>query len=744
MWKITKQTTHAARVSGRRLGERKISRNAHRLQQPGEGGAKTATTPPPPPPSSGRSRSVVKVLGGGLVIAAGAVGGSIAYAKANPEFRQQVESNWPILLPITSYIFDEMKPAETPQLGGIAPVRKEEQILPISEVKPLKKSEEKKSQKTITSSSTPPSVTKETGKDVKTVEKKSPEVSQTQKRNEEEEKKKIEEKRAKEMEQKLIEQEIDEAAEIAALEAILDRVMETAVDTTASAIQSQTTALKVIKEHNEKLKIALDNSEDVSTDEKDKQWNDVIEAAEVKRGALQVTEEEVLKAREEMEKLKSVIEEGSKIKSKYGPNKHLLGAKETLIQIERDLEEAERATSKADREAKMLKDCHELIEKSRAQFKKELASVVPEVKLGQRGAKLSQDELNAIIAYTHRRIEQLHKQLAEQQAMEEKRIAIALEKQKEKDEEMNKEEVERELQRKSAEWAILQEKKMSDLRKEYEDEMRVQLRRQAAAHSDHLGDVLRVQEKQHAAQMERLEISTRQQERDRYQEKLNGAMAKLRGVEAAIEGRADLEKQNKKSQELWLACETLKQTIATGRLGGRNWEDKLKPLANEVIAIKEVAGPDNQFVNTILEKVPEEALMRGVFNEDSLRERWDTVQRRCKRVALMDENGGSIFRYFVSYFQSLLVFTDSIPPLEDEEIDVSSLDVFKLVAYTTYYVEKGDFEQALRYANQLEGMPKKVASDWLKEVRLLLETSQVASVLSSQASASGLGGLHIQ
>lgn len=76
------------------------------------------------------------------------------------------------------------------------------------------------------------------------------------------------------------------------------------------------------------------------------------------------------------------------------------------------------------------------------------------------GAKLSQDELNAIIAYTHRRIEQLHRQLAEQQAMEEKRIAVALEKQKEKDEEMNKEEVERELQRKSAEWAILQEKRV--------------------------------------------------------------------------------------------------------------------------------------------------------------------------------------------------------------------------------------------------------------------------------------------
>lgn len=163
-----------------------------------------------------------------------------------------------------------------------------------------------------------------------------------------------------------------------------------------------------------------------------------------------------------------------------------------------------------------------------------------------------------------------------------------------------------------------------------------------------------------------------------------------------------------------------------------------------MIAIKEVAGPENNFVNAVIDKIPEAALRRGVFNEDSLRERWDRIQRTCKRVALIDENGGSLFRYFVSYFQSILVFTDSVPPLEGEEIDVGSLDVFKLVAYTTYYVEKGDLEQALRYANLLQGMPKKVAGDWVKEARLLLETSQIAAVLSSQASASGLGGLHIQ
>lgn len=79
--------------------------------------------------------------------------------------------------------------------------------------------------------------------------------------------------------------------------------------------------------------------------------------------------------------------------------------------------------------------------------------------------------------------------------------------------------------------------KLSELRREYEDEMRVQLRRQAAAHSDHLSDVLRVQDKQHAVHMEQREMDVRQEERSRYQDKLNGAMNKLRGVEAAIEGK---------------------------------------------------------------------------------------------------------------------------------------------------------------------------------------------------------------
>lgn len=49
------------------------------------------------------------------------------------------------------------------------------------------------------------------------------------------------------------------------------------------------------------------------------------------------------------------------------------------------------------------------------------------------GKKLTEEELNALIAHAHRRIEQLQKQIAEQLAMERQRLGAALEAQRQED-----------------------------------------------------------------------------------------------------------------------------------------------------------------------------------------------------------------------------------------------------------------------------------------------------------------------
>ena len=55
-----------------------------------------------------------------------------------------------------------------------------------------------------------------------------------------------------------------------------------------------------------------------------------------------------------------------------------------------------------------------------------------------------------------------------------------------------------------------------------------------------------------------------------------------------------------------------------------------------------------------------------------------------------------------------------------------------------FWLDRGDLAQTLRYMNLLQGASRKVAGDWLKEARLLLETQQAVNVLMAHAAANGL------
>lgn len=66
---------------------------------------------------------------------------------------------------------------------------------------------------------------------------------------------------------------------------------------------------------------------------------------------------------------------------------------------------------------------------------------------------------------------------------------------------------------------------------------------------------------------------------------------------------------------------------------------------------------------------------------------------------------------------------------------------FVLFCICRYCVDRGNFTQALRYANLLQGASRKIASDWINETRLLLETQQAINVLLAHAATSGLAFL---
>ena len=69
-----------------------------------------------------------------------------------------------------------------------------------------------------------------------------------------------------------------------------------------------------------------------------------------------------------------------------------------------------------------------------------------------------------------------------------------------------------------------------------EQELRHQVARQTAAHSDHLADVLRVQQ---GELRRKFDVELRdhlQAERDNFQNDVAGWIARMKGIEAAVEG----------------------------------------------------------------------------------------------------------------------------------------------------------------------------------------------------------------
>ena len=90
--------------------------------------------------------------------------------------------------------------------------------------------------------------------------------------------------------------------------------------------------------------------------------------------------------RSNLEKMKQAIQEGKKSAVTKG-NKVLLSAEENLNQMVYDLESARGEFSRAKSDANVMQEFKSLVEKGKEQLKKELESIVPDVKLGGKRGK---------------------------------------------------------------------------------------------------------------------------------------------------------------------------------------------------------------------------------------------------------------------------------------------------------------------------------------------------------------------
>uniref|UniRef100_A0A3B4ZCF3 MICOS complex subunit MIC60 n=1 Tax=Stegastes partitus TaxID=144197 RepID=A0A3B4ZCF3_9TELE len=518
----------------------------------------------------------------------------------------------------------------------------------------------------------------------------------------------------------------------------LEESLASSAKATLQAIGAQEAALQAITQHTHKLKEAME------AEEKSAQWKDLEAALADRTCSVNDAGTALLKANEALGALRSVIDDSKGLKI-AAVHPLVLAAEENLHNMIVDLDKVVTKVQSAESEAKIVSQYSELVNEAKQQFQREVSSLTPEIQANWKGltGKLSADDLNALIAHAHRRIDQLNRELAEQRVREQIHIDAALEQQKLEDQKALEKAVNTSLQHVKEDARLEQERKLAELREVMEAEMRTQLRRQAAAHTDHVQDVLKVQEQELRAEADQvlsskmLEQETRyrqlnQEQLDNFTLDMNTAYARLKGMEEAIDSHVVAEEEARRAHQLWLSVEALNYTLKTA-----DADVPTVPLKSAAEAVRDSCH-DNDFAMALASALPEESLHRGVYSEASLRARFNSLRSLARRVALIDESHNSLYQYFLSYLQAALLFEDKqeAPPTQLSRED---LDPFKLLSYASYCLEHGDLELAAKLVNQLRGEARRVVEDWLTEARLTLETRQVVSLLSAYANAVGLG-----
>ncbi|RVE67570.1 hypothetical protein OJAV_G00104320 [Oryzias javanicus] len=676
--------------------------------------------------SSSQSSGAGKVVAASLLTVGGGIGGTVLYAQWDQKFRAMVEKNVPYSDSVFGLI---LGPA--PQSAG-PPVRKQlESTQPQSmlekRAKTSKVQSEKKVKGTAETESTEPAPT--VSPPAASIEEASVEATQIISASSDvpsvpapcdTEPTAVTE-HCDECHSEAQDQ--DEQNVLAALSSSLEESLASSARAALQAIGAQEAALQAINQHTQKLKEAMEAES--PPEEKSVQWKDLEAALMDRTSAVTDATAALQKANEALDALRATISSSKDLKV-AAARPLVLAAEENLHKMVVDLDRVVAQVQSAEAESKIVSRYSDLVQEAKLQFQKEVSSLTPEIQANWKGltGKLSTDDLNALIAHAHRRIDQLNRELAEQRVREQIHIDVALQQQKLEDQRALENAVSSSLQHVKEEARLEQERKMNELREVMEAEMRTQLRRQAAAHTDHVRDVLKVQEQELRAEAEQ-----------NFPARYTSPISRLKFCLLAAlcpAGHLVAEDEARRAHQLWLSVEALNHTLKTA-----GTEEPSVPLDSAAQIVRDSCREDD-FASALAEALPAESLSRGVYGEASLRARFNSLRSLVRRVALIDESHNSLYQYFLSYLQAALLFEDQqvAPPTQ---LSSEDLDPFKLLSYASYCLEHGDLELAAKLVNQLKGEARRVVEDWLTEARLTLETRQVVSLLSAYANAVGLG-----
>lgn len=515
---------------------------------------------------------------------------------------------------------------------------------------------------------------------------------------------------------------LESEAENKLLGSVLGEALEESTKAVSSAVVNLVDASEMVKSYTILLKKALDDS----NPDKRTAWEEAVGMSLEKDRLLESADAAYGVAKSALTIALQAVE-GGRQNPKTRDNANLIVVEEQIYRLRSELDDRLLSLEKSQSDSRIMKAFTDLVEQGKRQFNAELKALMPDIRLNESGSKLSEAELNLLIAYAHRWIMQLQRQLAEYQLLEEQHLGDALAKQKAEDDVITASKLREALAEQQGVLTVEKERQVAEVRKKAEEDLLAQLKRQAAAHSQHLREVLSVQEDDYNHRLKKILGEGIADERRKLEDLVREAFNQLKGIEAAIDARAGTEVAARARQNLWIAVSALK--VAVGM-------EHRVPLGDRVAAVSAAAGDDG-LISVLLDAIPEEAMAAGVFSDALLKTRFEKVRDICKRVSLVTEEGG-LFQTFLSFLKYKTTI-ESVLIKPAETLDPESDSMMQLVCHAQWYVDHDDLESALRCMNQLRGEPRRTAFDWITEARAALETRQAVEALYAWVSALNIG-----
>ncbi|XP_055676725.1 MICOS complex subunit Mic60 [Lutzomyia longipalpis] len=512
----------------------------------------------------------------------------------------------------------------------------------------------------------------------------------------------------------------------------LEKAVETVAD---AAVIEYHKAADAFRKYNDEVRKVVDSIVD-HTDTTS--WSSLKNKTSVRNSAVRHAEEAAQEAVAKLDKLEKALKDNASKSS----GEVYAKVRETQERVKNKLNAAKTELFKARELSNMNEKYWKKIEDARNHFVSEMESLFPGINITEKQLDLPKDQLDLFILYAYSHVLAYQKELQKLHVEGEERLKRVLNSLQSHDrEEILEAELNYRLEKERREMALAKQKELFEIRAAGERQIREALKLQAQANVDSLNETLKLKEQEIRRVLSRESDEKLLKEKTSYATQLAEMVGKVKGMDATLKARAEAEEKSQKARGLWGACQALWLCVRQGE-NNSSWREGLVPLENAVKAVDKAAAENDKVVKTILGSLSSEALTRGVYPEEALRERFLKVDRLARRLALVPDTGARLPMYILSYLQSIFILTPDNPiskeELKDEIVDFSKLDTYDILNRARYWMDRGNLTQTLRYMNLLQGAPRKVASDWLKECRLYLETQQAINTLMSHAATTGL------